>query len=74
MNRHQSAVTMLMPEELMNWCQERLPRFTMPRYIKFFTEELPKTPSGKVQKFKLREQVVVPDTWDRVKAGYKLKR
>jgi fatty-acyl-CoA synthase len=40
-------------EELMGWCREKLARYKCPRHIVF--SELPKTSTGKVQKFKLRE-------------------
>ncbi|GBE43853.1 long-chain-fatty-acid--CoA ligase [bacterium BMS3Bbin10] len=39
--------------ELIAWCREELARFKCPRHIVF--TELPKTSTGKIQKFKLRE-------------------
>ncbi|WP_460450580.1 acyl-CoA synthetase [Alsobacter sp. SYSU BS001988] len=39
--------------ELMAWCKERLAGYKCPRHIVF--AELPKTSTGKVQKFRLRE-------------------
>ena len=62
----------LTPEELMEWCEARMPYFAVPRFVRFM-EVLPKTPSEKVQKIKLRNEGVTADTWDRVKAGFKLK-
>ena len=41
--------------ELQTWCKERLRRYEYPHYIDF-VEELPKTPTGKIQRYKLREQ------------------
>jgi fatty-acyl-CoA synthase len=41
-------------EELMQWCNERLARFKLPAKIVF--EELPKTSTGKIQKFVLRQR------------------
>ena len=41
-----------------------LPKFALPRYIKI-SGELPKTPTGKVQKEKLRKRGIPDDTWDR---------
>lgn len=61
----------LTPEQLMDWCEDRIPKFAMPRYIEFL-DSLPKTPTERVEKYKLREQGIASDTWDRVKAGYKL--
>jgi crotonobetaine/carnitine-CoA ligase len=42
-------------EQLWAFADERLPYFAVPRYVSF-VDELPKTPSEKVQKAKLREQ------------------
>jgi len=39
--------------ELINWCRENLARFKCPKHVVF--TELPKTSTGKVQKFRLRE-------------------
>jgi fatty-acyl-CoA synthase len=41
------------PEELRSFCRERLAHFKVPR--RFFFRELPKTSTGKIQKFVLRE-------------------
>src|SRR5688572_6991022 len=45
----QSATT----EELVAWCRQNLASFKCPRYVVF--AEIPKTSTGKIQKFKLRE-------------------
>ena len=63
----------LTPEDLMTWAEERLPRFAMPRYIEFI-DQLPKTPTERIEKYKLKERGIGPNAWDRVKAGYKLKK
>ncbi len=63
----------LSPEELVSFCNDRMAYFAVPRYVEF-RESLPKTPTSRVEKYKLREEGVTKDTWDRVKAGYKLKR
>ena len=62
----------LAPEEFLGWCEERLPYFAVPRYVEV-VPELPKTPSNKIQKYRLREAGVSGATWDRVKAGYRLR-
>ena len=40
-------------EEIIEWCRERMARFKAPRRVIFL--EVPKTSTGKIQKFKLRE-------------------
>jgi crotonobetaine/carnitine-CoA ligase len=50
--------------EICAWCETRLPKFAIPRYIDI-AEDLPRTENGKVQKFRLRERGVTPATWDR---------
>jgi crotonobetaine/carnitine-CoA ligase len=49
--------------ELARFCEGRLPYFAVPRYIDVLAD-LPRTENGKVQKFKLRERGVGPQTWD----------
>ncbi|EJW12475.1 putative AMP-binding protein [Rhodovulum sp. PH10] len=40
-------------EDLLDWCREHLARFKCPRQVIF--TEIPKTSTGKIQKYKLRE-------------------
>ena len=40
-------------DELLDWCRQHLARFKCPKHIVFV--ELPKTSTGKIQKFRLRE-------------------
>ncbi len=63
----------LTPEELIAHCESRMAYFMIPRYIRFM-ERMPKTPTERVEKYRLREEGITRDTWDREKAGYKLKR
>ncbi len=42
-------------EQIIAWCADRLARFKVPRYVRFVSE-FPMTASGKIQKFKLREE------------------
>ncbi|RMF94816.1 MAG: ATP-dependent acyl-CoA ligase, partial [Gammaproteobacteria bacterium] len=73
------AVVVLKPgmsvteEELIRWCEPRLAYFAIPRYIAI-RDSLPKTPSERVEKFKLKEEGITPDCWDREAAGIELKR
>jgi benzoate-CoA ligase family protein len=41
--------------ELQEWCKTRLRRYEFPHFITF-VDDLPKTPTGKIQRYKLREQ------------------
>jgi crotonobetaine/carnitine-CoA ligase len=54
----------LAPGDLIGYCDERLARFAVPRYLEF-VDELPLTPSGKVEKYRLRARGVTKATWDR---------
>jgi crotonobetaine/carnitine-CoA ligase len=58
----------LQAAELAAFCDARLPKFAVPRYVAFEIE-LPRTENGKVQKFRLRERGVPPGCWDRAAAG-----
>lgn len=42
------------PEEVIAFCKDRIARFKAPKYVEF--GELPKTATGKIQKFVLREK------------------
>ena len=53
-------------EEMLSFCQERMAYFMIPRYIEF-VESLPKTPTERVEKHKLKETRPNPNTWDREK-------
>jgi crotonobetaine/carnitine-CoA ligase len=63
----------LSPEQLLDHCQERMPHFAVPRYVRF-VDELPKTPSQRIEKYLVREQGVTPDTWDREVHAYEVRR
>ena len=52
------------PAGLWAWAETRMPSFAVPRYLEF-VDELPKTPSERVQKVKLRERGVTATTRDR---------
>ena len=54
-------------EELIAHCIEKMPYFAVPRYIEF-VDDLPRTPSGKVEKHKLRADGR-GNAWDREEAG-----
>ena len=54
---HQGSATLV--EELQKWCKERLQRYEYPQIIEF-VPDLPKTITGKIQRFKLREPQPAP--------------
>jgi carnitine-CoA ligase len=43
----------------------------VPRYVRI-VEALPKTPTAKVEKARLRAEGITSDTWDREAAGMKV--
>lgn len=51
-------------DTLWAWCDQRIPDFAVPRYLRF-VDALPLTPSEKVRKVVLREEGVTADTHDR---------
>ncbi|HUS70564.1 MAG TPA: AMP-binding protein [Anaerolineae bacterium] len=59
-------------ESLIEFCSERLAHFAVPRYVEYVTE-LPKTPTNRIEKYRLRELGVTENTWDREKAGIKIR-
>ena len=61
------------PAALIGWLAERMPYFMVPRYLRF-TDALPKTPTERVQKVKLREEGITADTFDREAAGITIRR
>lgn len=61
------------PTALLDFCVPRMPYFAVPRYIEF-VDEIPKTPSQKIQKNKLRDRGLSETVWDREAAGYKVAR
>jgi crotonobetaine/carnitine-CoA ligase len=59
--------------ELARHMADQLPYYMIPRYFEL-ADELPKTPSMRVQKFELRARGNGPDTWDLTANGYKITR
>ena len=54
------------PADLVRFCEPRLARFALPRYVEI-VGELPLTAGGKVEKHRLRERGVTEAAWDREK-------
>jgi crotonobetaine/carnitine-CoA ligase len=63
----------LAPEALLDFCQERMPRFAVPRFVEF-VDVLPKTATGKLQKENLRRAGRTSTAWDREAVGYVVRR
>lgn len=61
------------PEAIIAHLMPRVAHHMMPRYIRVI-EELPKTPTAKVEKHVLRAEGVTSDTWDREHAGISIRR
>ena len=60
-------------EDIARFVNDNAPYFFVPRYIEF-VDQLPSTPTGRVQKFKLRERGVTPQTWDAKASGFQIER
>lgn len=61
------------PEDLLDFCQGKMARHALPRYVEFL-EELPKTGTQRVQYAVLKQRGITARTWDRQAAGYKMER
>lgn len=53
----------LAPEDVHAHCRQVLPRHMVPRYIDI-VEDLPKTPTEKIERFRLAARPLEADTWD----------
>jgi carnitine-CoA ligase len=60
-------------EEIARFVNDTAPYFFVPRFIEF-VDEIPHTPTGKVQKYVLRDKGASPRAWDRDAAGFELRR
>ena len=58
----------LEPRELLRFLAPRMAAFMLPRYVRFVTE-MPKTPTAKIEKHRLRAEGLTADTWDREAHG-----
>jgi crotonobetaine/carnitine-CoA ligase len=61
------------PEALFRALCAEMPRHAVPRYLRLL-DELPRTPTQKVEKFRLRGEGVTPDTIDREALGIRPSR
>lgn len=49
-------VSNLVEEEIRIWTKKEMPKFMQPKYIRFI-DDLPRTPTSKVEKYRLREKI-----------------
>ena len=49
-------------------CEKHMAKHMVPRYVEI-VDELPKTPTEKVEKFRLKEWGVTATTWDRERSS-----
>ena len=61
------------PAALIEFLRQRMAHFMVPRYVRV-VEALPRTPTAKIEKVKLRAEGLTTDTWDREAAGIVVKR
>jgi len=62
----------LVPDELIKFCGSRMAYFMVPRYVEI-ADSLPKNPSQRIEKYKLRARGINAATWDRERGGVSLK-
>jgi carnitine-CoA ligase len=55
-----TVVGELTADEVRAWCADHLPRYMRPRYVRI-VDELPRTPTNKIEKYKLKEQFLATD-------------
>jgi len=68
-----AAGASLDPEEIFRHLLPRMAHHMVPRFIRII-DELPKTPTAKVEKHVLRAEGITADTWDRERAGMSIQR
>lgn len=68
--RQNASLTFL---ELLEHCSDTMPYFMIPRYFDIVTD-FPRTPTAKVEKYKIRANGLGPDTWDRERDGWVLRQ
>jgi crotonobetaine/carnitine-CoA ligase len=56
------------PLELLQFLVPRMAHFMLPRYVRVI-REMPKTPTAKIEKHRLKAEGVTADTWDREANG-----
>ncbi len=57
------------PAAFLVWAKDNLPRYMVPRYVEV-VDELPRTPTQRIEKYRLRESARSPRTWDAETGAY----
>lgn len=60
--KHDATLT---AQQLLDYCVREMPAFWVPRYLELTTEPLPRTPTNKVEKYRLVQRGSTAATWDR---------
>jgi carnitine-CoA ligase len=60
-------------DDLLDHCARTMPYFMVPRYLQV-VEDFPRTPTAKVEKYKLRAAGPGPEAWDREAHGWRVTR
>jgi carnitine-CoA ligase len=64
----------LAPEEILDFCTDKMPHFAVPRYLRF-VDSLPKSHAQRILKQELKaEGIEAEGVWDRETIGYKVRR
>ena len=64
----------LAPEEILDFCTDKMPHFAVPRYLRF-VDSLPKSHAQRILKQELKaEGIEAEGVWDRETVGYKVRR
>jgi crotonobetaine/carnitine-CoA ligase len=66
--------TSVTPEAMLDHCQDKMPHFAVPRYLRF-VESLPKSHAQRILKHELKaEGIEAEGVWDRETVGYQVRR
>ena len=66
--------TTLAPEEILDFCTDKMPHFAVPRYLRF-VDSLPKSHAQRILKQELKAEGIEGEgVWDRETVGYKVRR
>ena len=63
----------LEPAALLAFLEPRLAHFMIPRYVRI-VDALPRTPTEKIEKHRLRAEGITAESWDREAAGVRIRR